>query len=176
MSDTSQETHDFHENDLSILPSDHVTIFNHLGFRVVLTFISWIVLGFNVSAGKSFFVSTFLFVFPLLLDYLKFTPHNNRRVWLKNVGTFVTIAFCLVSVFGLFEIFDIKNMSGGLILEVSNKFIAMRNASIPLVYLWYCFGACVFLTVFDWVVSTSPLEKAGLNRSKTRQEDVVKTV
>lgn len=51
---------------MDILCNDTPAKYAHLGFRLVLALISWVVLGKNISSGDAFFSSVALFISPLL--------------------------------------------------------------------------------------------------------------
>lgn len=63
--------------------ADTPNAFAHLGFRFCYTVIAWFVLGRGINE-TSFFVSLNLFVVPILMDCLKFTPTTRVRMYIRR--------------------------------------------------------------------------------------------
>lgn len=130
----------------------------HLGVRFAYTCIAWVMLGVGVSVGNAFFVSIFLFALPLLMDYFKFDPEHKIRKWFKRLEILIVGFWALMGIFGAFGAFEIVKIEVGLVACSSDKFIALKNLSVPVDTLWYFLGTAVFITAVDWVFSITPLE------------------
>ncbi|WP_156040127.1 hypothetical protein [Alicyclobacillus macrosporangiidus] len=128
--------------------ADKPTKFAHLGFRIIYTFISWVVLGKSVVEGQSFFVSVFLFAIPLLMDYLKFDTSDRR--WIRNTGIAVSMVWVVFSLMGLFGVLSIVSTKMGFVVMVSKDYIQFAGMSCSLSFVWWLLLSCVSLTVFDW--------------------------
>lgn len=135
------------DQDSKVVP-DKPTKFNHLGFRVAYTVIAWIVLGKGVNQGQGFFVSLFLFMIPLLMDYMKFDFLN--RKWLRSIGIALSALWTLFSLVGLFGVLSVVATKHGLVVMLSKNYVVYPGLAMSLAAIWLLLLLSVFLTVFDW--------------------------
>ncbi len=138
---------------------DQPNLIAHLGLRVVLTTLSWLVLALNV--GDGLFVGIFLFVFPLFIDCLKLTPLTPIRQKIRCAELIVSGLWCIFAVMGLFGILQI-NVST-MTISTSEAFIGFSLKDIPIQNIWQWLGSAVLLSVVDWM-----LPDCGMNDFKRR--------
>lgn len=156
------------EYDLRTTALDVPTKAAHLGWRCVLTFITWVVLGWKINSG--FFTSLFLFSAPLILDYIKFSPDTLYRTCLKWFGVALSIILAVASLFGLIGIFGIIPVNEVLFVEVAHDFITLKGQLLPVESIWLYIGIIVVCTILDWLAYDSPFESSVIEDYKTNTD------
>ena len=121
----------------------------HLLMRVVYTILAWYVLGKGISSS-TFFVSMFLFVFPILLDYLQFYFSGCSRQWLLNIEVFVCIVWFIFSLLGLTGIFVVQMYNDKYLISTAADFIGFQGNVISLQRLWWLLGTMPFFAAMDF--------------------------
>lgn len=140
-------------------PQDKPTRVASLGWRILYTFISWLVLGEGILPGRGFFVSLILFIFPLLMDYLKFVPDTGFRSFLRYAGIIISSVWLLIGIIGTFGILSIVDSQHHLRIMIDQNYIVLGGASFPVSIIWWFIGINVVLTVVDWVFWECEIEK-----------------
>lgn len=146
-------------------PNDTPNGFAHLACRAAYTFIAWFVLGNNILSGQSFFVSITLFVLPLFMDYMKFTPCDYWRNLLRKISLVITAIFVFIGILGMMNVLTLIDINGVLSLSFSDSHIAFKNISLGVEKLYYLMLSACFLTITDWVANSSPSECKNNERS-----------
>lgn len=144
----------------STKPNDRPTKVAQLGWRCVYVIVAWVILGYSPSPGKGYFTALCLFAFPLLLDYLKFTPDTRFRKWVRSIGIFLSGFWIFLGVLGAFDVLNVTVVNKELIVEVTDKFLVAQGTSVPLSVIWGIISFSVVLTIVDWVAWESDLEQA----------------
>ncbi|MDU1602828.1 MAG: hypothetical protein E6845_07665 [Clostridium sp.] len=140
--------------EMIIKNEDESTKYNSLGFRVIYMFISLIILGNSLAVGKSFFISTFMFSFPLLYDYARYTTMQKWRIIFKRIllGIFgFEMAF---SFFGMADILKIDQVNNKLFLEVSKTYAVGTGISIELWLCWAFLFSGFIMSTFEWMFAS----------------------
>ena len=117
----------------------------HLAARAFYTLIGWFVLGNGITS--SFFVSLFLFVFPILMDCVYYGFLGCSRRVVIAVETLVSVAWAVFSLLGLFGVLVIKE---GTSVIFSDSFAAIQGFSISTQFLWWLLGSILFITCVDF--------------------------
>ncbi len=142
--------------------NDKPNKFAHLGFRSLYTLIAWLAIGKVVFQGQGFFVSVFLFIIPLFMDYLKFDTPDRR--WLRRTGITTSVIWIIFSFSGLINILAVSSSKIGLVVMVAKDYIAFRGVSVPIEFIWLLMLTSVALTTFDWFFyepSSNPFKAGG---------------
>lgn len=137
-----------------------------LGARCVYTVIAWFILGLGIEPTQNFFVAVTLFAFPLLMDYLKFTPDSSLRKWIRRIGIALSTCWFVVGCLGMAGTLVVKSIKGELVLAMSNKHVIASQLSesgelFTIFFIWLIIGINPFLTIIDIIVFESP-DEAGL--------------
>ena len=146
--------------------ADTPNAFAHLGFRFCYTVIAWFVLGrgFNET---SFFVSLNLFVVPILMDCLKFTPTTRVRMYIRRAEIFVCGFWFLFSVLGMTGVFTVIKLGDQYLLSTAEDFIGFYLSGIDLRYVWRAVVSVTFVTLIDWLFKRTRRDEvfAGTHRT-----------
>lgn len=137
-----------------------------LGWRCVLAFVSWIILGAGIVQGNGFFVSLVLFTIPLLKEYFSFAPQTTMRKIIKRIGIIASGFWVLVGFFGLSGILTVISGKDGLYIRVSENFIDYKGQLFDLRIIWYTIAINVALTVVDWIVKVDCLEEQYIRKDE----------
>lgn len=121
----------------------------HLFMRVIYTFLAWFVLGKGISSS-TFFVSMFLFVFPILLDYLQFYFSGWSRRWLLNAEVLICTIWFMVSLTGLTGVLTVQIEDSHYIISAASDFIGFQGDVISVKSLWWFLGIMPFLATMDF--------------------------
>lgn len=132
--------------------------YGDLKFRAAFNFISFLVLGFNQTAGNFFFTALLMFAVPMYYDNIKFSPVEDSRKCIKNIMLWVLRVHIFIGFLGLIGILNCVDKSE-LIIEVSNKMMLFTGASVKLKYLWITVGLEVLLTTADTIVARTTFAK-----------------
>jgi len=151
-----------------IEPIDRPTKAVNLRLRFGLTLISWLVLGQGINAGNGFFVSLFLFATPLFADYLRFSPKEGWRLFLRRIGIFFSGSWVLTGLVGLLGPLQVHITQPNNIpyIKVAQNYIVMRGYAFPAQYIWFSIGITVAITLIEWVAYESSLEKSYISEMK----------
>ena len=117
----------------------------HLAARAFYTLVGWFVLGKGITS--SFFVSTFLFVFPILMDCVYYGFLGWSRRWVILIETLVSVAWSVFSLLGLFGVIAIKENG---IVTFADDFTVISGLSISVNDLWWWLGSILFITCVDF--------------------------
>ena len=135
------------DNSAIAQPNDKPNKYAHLEFRVIYTLVAWVVLGKGIIQGQAFFVSIFLFVIPLFMDYLKFdTP---SRPWVRKLGIGISVVWTIFSLLGLFNILSIIETKAGFMVMIAKNYIMYGGVSVSISDIWLLMISCVAITIFD---------------------------
>lgn len=132
-------------------PYDRPTKYAGLGFRMLLTAGSWVVLCMS-SDSTGFFSTLLLFYMNLACDYHKFIPDTKWRQRIKTVGITFSYFFVFIAVIGLMGIIQWKVVGEVQFLSISEKMLIWQGFSIKLENLLYVSLVSIFLTVVDWAI------------------------
>lgn len=146
--------------------ADTPNAFAHLGFRFCYTVIAWFVLGRGINE-TSFFVSLNLFVIPILMDCLKFTPTTRVRMYIRCAEIFVCGFWFLFSVLGMTGVFTVIKFGDQYLLSTAEDFIGFYLSEIDLRYVWRAVVSVTFVTLIDWLFKRIRRDEvfAGTHRS-----------
>lgn len=148
MSDNKQCT-----NCIRKLTSDKPTKLSNLGFRVLYTAAGWWWLGYGVSEGSTFFVSLGLFILPLLIDYISFSPPEKMRKYLKGFQITLCVISLLLAYLGSIHSIDIIKEANTLyIIPDKNHLLLMDldfKFKLSLAYMFHIIY--VAFAFIDWV-------------------------
>lgn len=120
----------------------------HLCGRAAYITVGWFILGMGIST--SFFVSMFLFVFPMLLDCLQFLLAG----WSRKTIIISEIAFCWICLvfasLGIASVFIIVPDGGVFYITTSSNFVGFSLSPISVTYIWKLLGFIVIMPVIDY--------------------------
>jgi hypothetical protein len=125
----------------------------HLVLRILFILIAWSVFK-NVSFQQgldtqSFFVSYFLFIVPLIIDYMGFEPYSKKGKFFKYVGLIVCLPFFIFSMLGLTGSMDITidNQSNIIV-----NFFGFESYDRPIGYAVYPLLIFIPFSIADWAI------------------------
>lgn len=145
----------------------------HLGWRFFYTLVAFLILGFGIIPGNSFFISLTLFVSALFMDYLRFIPDTTKRKIIRAAGIFINGFWLIIGIIGIAGIVSVVKDGEILLTVLSKNFIVTNKASVALEKIWYTLGISVFLTAVDWLVYDSPFEKNMLQQHYPDQKQSI---
>mgnify|MGYP006883319082 CR=1 FL=1 len=148
------------ENEVVALCNDHPTRYAQLGWRLLCTLLSWIVLGNSISEGNAFFGTIAIFSGTLLLDYFKYEPQGRLRKCVKKFGKVVNAIFLFIALVGLFGIISIVEINNQFFIISSNNFVFPNKQIIDIQYFWLSMLSSVLACSFDWIVNETSLEQS----------------
>lgn len=148
---------------MDILCNDTPTKYAHLGFRLVLALISWVVLGKNISSGDAFFPSVALFISPLLLDYFKYEPTGKIRIGINWIARFVNLIFLVFAILGMCGILTVIENDRELFIQTTQEFVYPNLLLIDIKEFWLWLFLPVFICGVDWVSNKTTLETRLIN-------------
>lgn len=152
-----------------ILANDTPTKYAHLGWRVLCTFLSWVLLGQSISAGSTFFASVAVFVLPLLLDYYKYTTTHKARKIINLIAKGVNWLFLMCAFLGMAGIIVIRNQDNELIIETAETFVFHNCFITDVKIFWTSMVLLVFICLVDWCANVTTLESNIINSKKERK-------
>jgi hypothetical protein len=170
---TSEKKNEIEDNicPFSSCPKDRPTKIAGLGWRFGYTLIAWIILGFGITEGNTFFVALLLFSIPLLMDYLKFKPVTMIRFVFCKVGVFVTGFWAIFGFLGLCGIFYVILDKNTLYIRVTDAYIDYKGLSFELKIVWRFVILNVFMTIVDWILNETPLEEYFIKRRQEKEKN-----
>lgn len=124
----------------------------HLFGRAIYTIIAWFVLGTGISS-TSFFVSLFLFIFPMLMDCIQFGFNGWSRRKIIFIESFICVGWALFSLLGLLGVFVITQKEGIFFVTTASSFIGFVGITAPMLpiqWIWWLLGTIVFITIVDF--------------------------
>ncbi len=154
-----------------VLCNDHPTKYAHLGWRFIISFLSWILLGMNISEGRSFFTSLAIFILPLLVDYYRYEPIGKLRKLMTDIAKGVNWLFMIVACLGLFGVVGISDVEGTLCLVTAGDFVYSNFCIVSIRTFWWLLIISVFICCVDWCVNKTPLEQKDVCVEGLREED-----
>lgn len=139
-----------------------------LGWRVFITIVSWLILGAFIPNGKFYFSTMILFITPLAVDYMKFTPQKSKgRVLVKKIALCICMIFSIFCFCGLSFMY-IKNIDKTQYIVIDNSFVILKNLKFPVRYLWISLIVFPVFTIIDYFAHSTVGELNLLNtKSKT---------
>lgn len=117
----------------------------HLGARAFYTSIGWFVIGKGI--GSSFFVSLFLFVFPILMDCIYYGFVGRSRKSIIAIETIISVLWALCAVLGLSGVVIV---TGGGFVTFADDFIGIKGAVVSTQCLWWLLSSVPFITWVDF--------------------------
>ncbi len=150
--------------------ADIPNAFAHLGVRFCYTFVAWIVLGKGINE-TSFFVSLNLFVIPILMDCLKFSPTTKIRICIRAVELIVCSFWFVFSVLGMMGVFVVAISEEQYILKTATDFIGFQIVGIDLRCIWWGVSSVTFVTLVDWLYKRTRLDVVLTDMMFNRTEE-----
>ena len=138
--------------------ADRPNMVAHLGFRVIYTFIAWMVLAKGISES-AFFVSVFLFALPVLMDCLKFTSTEKARRWIMWGEIAVSGCWCIIALLGMLGILLVQEVNGLLMISTSTEFIGFNFGMMPVEKIWRWLGTVLVVTIVDWLCGMRQIDR-----------------
>ncbi len=117
----------------------------HLGARAFYTSVGWFVMGKGISS--SFFVSLFLFVFPILMDCIYYGFAGKSIKLIIKLETTISTLWALCAVLGLSGVLIV---TGDGFLTFADDFIGIEGAVVSTQCLWWLLGSIPFITWVDF--------------------------
>ncbi|ONK21236.1 hypothetical protein BLX87_23215 [Bacillus sp. VT-16-64] len=144
--------------EITMTYDDPQTVFSVLWFRVGYTTIAWLIMGFwDEPYTKNFFITLLLFASPLLMDYLRFKPINNKiRSGIKYIGVTVSALWILFSILGMSSFFRLNKSQ---LAVDEDHLLSSIVPPIPVIMIWALLGLSVALTIVDAIVYRSKAER-----------------
>lgn len=132
--------------------------YGSLKFRAVYSIVSFFILGFNQTAGTSFFTSLLMYTVPILYDNIKFSPKEKSRIRIKYILEFILWCQVIVGILGMIGILQCIN-DGGLFIKISSNNLIFEEFEFKfkLLLLWLTIGIDVVLTVADTLLARPKL-------------------
>lgn len=127
-----------------------------LGWRVIITFLSWCALGKAVSS-ETFFVAVFLFTVPILYDCIKFRPANTARrmvMWLELVIALFWVVFSFLGMAGILT-FSANTNS---MIQTADNYVGFTIAGVQVESVLHCLLSVLFVTILDFLCKVSSLD------------------
>jgi hypothetical protein len=122
----------------------------NLGFRILYAIVAWILLGFQIPLGSSWFISIILYQFPFLIDYLSFKPYDSKRNIIKNIEVIYSLSIIIISFLGCAGVFVIIQNGQDMFIQMNMNFIALRGKSINIFFYWILLLGTVCLNTIDY--------------------------
>lgn len=149
--------------------ADMPNAFAHLGFRFCYTVIAWFVLGKGINE-TSFFVSLNLFVVPIFVDCLRFSPTTKIRKYIRRAELFVCGFWFLFSVLGMMGVFIVTKLGDQYLLSTAEDFIGFYLAGIDLRLIWQLVASVTLVTLIDWLFKRTRRDEAFAELHRTEGE------
>ena len=149
--------------------ADTPNAFAHLGFRFGYTLIAWFVLGKGINE-TSFFVSLNLFVVPILIDCLKFSPTTKIRKYIRQAELFVCGFWFLFSVLGMMGVLIVAKSGDQYLLSTAEDFIGFQLTGIDLRCIWRLVASVTLVTLIDWLFKRTRRDEAFAEIHRTEGE------
>lgn len=122
----------------------------YLLLRIFYTICAWFILGMNIS-NSGFFVSLFLFVFPIFLDSCKLLFEDWVRRWIAILEIGICMIWCLFAILGMFGVFVVAGDSSiGYNISTSKDFIGFAIEEISMKAVWRLLISILAITIIDF--------------------------
>ena len=116
----------------------------HLGARAFYTSVGWFVIGKGISS--SFFVSLFLFVFPILMDCIYYGFIGRSRKIVIMAETLTSVLWALCAILGLSGVITMPSSD---FVAFADDFVGIEGITVPTQNLWWSLGSIPFITWVD---------------------------
>ena len=148
--------------------TDHPNMAAHLGFRLAYTILAWFVLGIGAT-DRGFFVAVFLFVLPVLMDCMKFTPQTKARTVIKHIEIFIAATWSILSLLGLAGVLIVNPTETDVVIGTASNFIGFKLSGVPIQHVWISLFSVTFITAVDWFCNSTKLENAYYDDTPTEE-------
>lgn len=152
------------------LCSDYPTKYARLDYRAAFAFVGFMVLGNNVVAGSSLFVSSFLFDAPLCLEYLRYHPIDTKRKYLNYLAVAYHLTIVAISVLGILGIIKIVAENGTYYVYTGNEFAIPNKFLGKFLYFWLALSPAFVFCVVDWIINQGLVEKEITEQERGRRK------
>lgn len=146
---------------------------NHLGLRIFYLIISWFVFKSMIYSSittQSYFVTFFLFVMPLLIDYIGFTPVTKVGKRLRRVGVFLSSVGLLFGTLGLVGVMNLEpSIQTHYIIK---NFFGLDGLNLSIGYSIYPLILFIILSVFDFVIYKTDTEVKHTEELRTEVQEI----
>lgn len=125
-------------------------VLTHIGGRAIYSVVAWFVIALDVSP-TSFFVSLFLFIFPVAMDCAESLWTNISIKTVTYIEFIICVFWSSFAILGLVGIFVIIPVDNVLYVTTSDSFIGFAAPIISVSRIWQLLGSVVFITIVDLV-------------------------
>ncbi|GEM_PF-5525841 len=164
---------DLQQNDF--YANDFPTQLNKPWARVIVNGVALILLGKEFgSISNGYFSSVAIFAFPMLYDYLRFSPVDIRRRVLKRIEICLLIIVLITCTLGLLGVLGIVTIGKAPHIMVQSDFVVACGFHFPALVLWWFSAISFLISAIDvFTMKTKAEEKINeyKNTSETVQTD-----
>lgn len=132
-----------------------------LGWRVVFATLSWWCLGLGLTEGDAFFVSIAMYIIPLLVEYISFTPKETYRNIFRWFQIIVCIIFGVIAFLGISDGITVANIDNNLFIIPMDTHIILKGLEfkLNLLYVYYPMAWFVISSFIEWLIAPRVCEE-----------------
>lgn len=127
------------------------TFSDNLGFRVIYTLLSVVVLGFCVNDSiTSFMSSSVIYIVPLLKEYLSFKPNRKGLIILHKLELwtlYIIISFIILYYFNV--LIDCSE-NDIIYIGLNPEWVISFDGKLRLFYIWVVHALTSFFVILDF--------------------------
>lgn len=133
---------------------DEPTPLADLGFRVLWTAVSVLILGYCPldSGNNTIFSAYFMFSLPMLKEYMSYKPQNTFRKIIRGIEIIWHSLISMISFLGLVDVLRLVKVNDTLNIQISPDYVIFSGLNINFsLFFIFCFIS-IILCMIDWLI------------------------
>lgn len=146
---------------------DEPTPFADLGFRVLWTAVSVLILGYCPldSGGNTVFSAYLMFSIPMLKEYMSYKPEATIREMFRRIEIIWHSSISIISFLGLVDVLRLVKVNDTLNIQISPNYVIFSGLNINFsLFFMFCCMSIIFCMI-DWLIYR-PNPKKFINSSQ----------